>query len=155
MRLPWLHMETKTIIKIVLSFLVAFIFTIAPLPNWLHWFYPQWIVLVLIYWILVLPEFFGIFAAWLVGIFLDLLYNTVLGEHAIGLVVICYFLLKFHARINFFSLWQKTAVILLLLLSYQSIIIIFEYGMGKPVVIWMYLLSTLISAIFWPYLAIL
>lgn len=149
-----LYFESKPVFKIVLSFLIALFLTILPMPSWLHWFYPQWIVLVLIYWTLAFPDFFGIFTAWLIGIFLDILYNTPLGEHALALVVVSYFLLKFYTRINFFPLWQKTIIVFLLLLTYQFLFLFFEYTMGKPVVIWMYLLSTLISAIFWPYLAI-
>lgn len=148
------HFNCKTIFKIIISFLLALILTVLPLPSWLNWMHPQWIVLVLMYWTLTFPYTIGIVVAWLVGIFLDVLYNTAFGEHALALVILSYFLIRFHARINFFSVLQKTLVILGLLLMYQFLIIICELLMGKPVVIWMYLLSALISAIFWPYLAI-
>lgn len=144
--------NNKIFLKIVISFLLALVITIIPLPGWLYWFHPMWLVLVLIYWVLKLPEYFGFFAAFVTGVFLDILYNTTIGEHAFGLIVITYFLLKFNNRINFFSFLQKTTVIFILLLVYQFLVLLCEFLMGKQVIIWEYLLSTLINAIVWPYL---
>ena len=75
---------------IFLSFFLALVLTILPVPQWVMVFYPQWLLLVLLYWIIALPHRIGLVVAWCLGILLDGLYGTVLGEHALAFTVIAY-----------------------------------------------------------------
>ena len=46
------------------SFLVAFILTATPLPDWALPWRPAWIAMVLIYWCIALPERVGVITGW-------------------------------------------------------------------------------------------
>ena len=45
---------------IILTFLVAFVLAVLPLPAWLLWGRPEWVALTLIYWCIALPQRVGI-----------------------------------------------------------------------------------------------
>ena len=65
---------------ISLSIIIALMLTILPLPLWAAWFRPEWLVLVAIYWSIALPHRFNIGVAWLLGLLLDALSGTILGD---------------------------------------------------------------------------
>ena len=62
---------------IVVTFIVAMLLSVVALPDSIPWelgyLRPQWVVLVLIYWIIALPHRIGIVVAWLIGLLLDVL----------------------------------------------------------------------------------
>jgi rod shape-determining protein MreD len=133
------------------SFLIALLLEILPLSGWIIWIKPAWLALVLIFWVLVLPYHVGLFTAVVLGLFLDLLMGTLLGEHAAVLVVITYFISRFHMRIRLLSLWQQSIIVFILLLLSQ---IFFSWvggllgGFRADSRFW---LPALTSALIWPW----
>ena len=75
-------------LTIALSFFVALILTIIPLPDWMASFRPEWVALTLIYWSMALPQRVGVGIGWGLGLALDVLKGALLGQHA--LAVFCY-----------------------------------------------------------------
>ena len=49
---------------------------------------PEWVPMVLIYWVMALPYRIGIGSAWIVGLVLDILEGSILGLNAMALVII-------------------------------------------------------------------
>ena len=41
---------------VILSFVIAFLLTLVPVPEWVTMYRPDWVVLVLIYWCLEIPD---------------------------------------------------------------------------------------------------
>lgn len=136
---------------IVATLFLALVLMILPLPSWISWFRPQWVLLVLIFWGLALPNRVGLFAAWGSGLALDVLQNTVLGEHALVFTVVAYFVLRFQTRINFFPFWQKTAVILSLILLNNILQFWLERMLGNSAISGWYWLSAIPTLLFWPW----
>ena len=62
---------------IILSFVIALMLDVLPLPNWAEWFRPEWMVMVLIFWVLVLPQRVNVGVAWVVGLVLDVVNNAI------------------------------------------------------------------------------
>lgn len=102
-------------LMILLTFCVALILTILPLPEWAGPYRPQWVTLVLIYWTMALPHRVGVGIGFTAGILLDVLTGTLLGQHALGLSVVAFATLKLHQRVRVFPLWQQSLVVLVLL----------------------------------------
>jgi rod shape-determining protein MreD len=103
-------------VVILLSFLVAFLLMVLPLPEWARSFRPQWYTLVLIYWCMASPQRVGVGVGWLTGIIVDVLTGTLLGQHALSLSVIAYITQKLHQRLRLFPIWQQSLSIFSLLL---------------------------------------
>jgi rod shape-determining protein MreD len=144
--------QFKICIIIAVSFLLAMMLTILPLPNWANWLRPAWVLIVLIYWVFTMPNIITIEIAWFIGLLLDALTGTTLGEHALALVIITYLINKFYFRMLLSSLWQQTLTIFIIVVIYYSLIFCIQGLIGFTPITWQYWLSSLTSAILWPWL---
>jgi rod shape-determining protein MreD len=106
----------------VLSIIVAMALRIAPWPMFIHNFNPDWVLLVLIYWCLAIPERMGIFNAWTVGLLTDVLTGRMLGQYALTYALVCYLSLKLHRRLQRYPLLQQSVFIFFFLLFSQMLI---------------------------------
>ena len=145
------HTQNRGYWAILLSFYVAYLLALVPLPQWALPYRPEWVPMVLIYWIIVLPSRVGIGSAWCAGLLLDILEGTVLGLNALLMVVIAYFALSLHLRLRLFSNLQQSGLIFLLLVA--SLLLgrwlAAINGLTAPVG-WLYLMAALSSALIWP-----
>jgi rod shape-determining protein MreD len=138
---------------VVLSFLVAYLLAIVPFPEWAMHYRPQWVMLVLIYWVMALPYRIGIGSAWLAGIFTDILEGSMLGIHALTFAVLAYITLSLHQRLRLFSSLQQSGIVLALVGlvmtgTYWIKVMTEQTAPGGM----LFLLGALSSAFVWPWL---
>ena len=96
---------------IFISFLIAIVLMIFPLPDFLVWWRPSWLLMVVIYWTIALPHRVGIVAAWLLGIIADVALSSVLGIHGLTFALISYLILVMTNRLRLFPLWKQSAIV--------------------------------------------
>ncbi len=135
---------------IVVSFAVAFLLAIFPLPAQLMWTRPDWVALVLIYWVIALPQRFGIVLSFLVGLLLDILEGTMLGQHALSLSVVAYLGLVLYQRLRLFDMWQQAAVVFVMVGINQLVGLWLQNIAGLGVRGAMFLMPVVMSALLWP-----
>lgn len=82
---------------------------------------PDWVLLVLIYWCIALPERFGVFTAFVVGLLTDVLSGVLLGQFALIYVLVCYFGITQHRRLRQFPLIQQSSFVMLCLFGAHSL----------------------------------
>lgn len=145
-------MHAKSSFKVVLPTMVfALMLHMLPLPDWLTYVRPEFVTLVVMYWVLAMPEKIGVTIAWCVGLLLDVTQGAILGQHALGLVIVAYILQLEYQRIRVFSLVQQALVVFVLLLIKQ-IMVLWVYGLvGHAPSLQLYFLPSLIGAIIWPW----
>jgi rod shape-determining protein MreD len=136
---------------IPITFIIAFILTLLPMPTWTIWLRPAWILLILIYWAIVLPERVSIGTAWIAGLFLDVLDGTLLGEHALALSIVIYLVDHFHTRLRMYPLLQQVMSIFLLVLFYQFILYGIQWVIGSAPSSSLYWMSSVTSMLLWPW----
>lgn len=83
---------------------------------------PDWIVLTLIYWSIAAPERFGVFTAFWVGLFTDVLTGHLLGQYALIYAVISYLSIKEHRRLRQFPIPQQCLFVLICLMCGQGML---------------------------------
>ena len=137
---------------IVLSLLLALVLTLLPLPSWAAPYRPDWVALVLIYWCLALPERVSVGIGWSMGLLLDGLSGTLLGQHALGLTVMMYLTAKLHQRIRLFPIWQQSLTVMLLLAMNQMLVLWVSGILGRPPHSWLYWAPSLSGLLLWPWL---
>ena len=115
---------------ILSSFVIAFMLTAMPLPEWAVNWRPAWVAMALIYWCMALPDRIGIGIAWMLGLLLDVQQGTVLGQNALGLSVIAYITLKSYQRLRVFPLTQQAMMVCLYVLLLQLLTIWIKGAMG-------------------------
>lgn len=142
-------------LPVMLTFLLALILTSLPIPETVVMFRPEWLVLVLVYWCMATPERIGIFTGWLMGLILDVMYGSMLGQNAMSLAVIAYLVGILHLRVRMFPLWQQSVMVFVLVLVHLGINAWIRGITGQFSIIWTYWTPALTSALVWPFLFIL
>ncbi len=136
---------------IVLSFVVAGLMAIMPLPEWAIYYRPEWVALVVVYWVVNNPERVGIGVAWMVGIMVDALTGSLFGLHALGLALVAWLALRLRLRLRLFTVYQQASLVFVIiglqLLASQWLQILFDLPHGTSMV---FLAPAVTSALFWP-----
>lgn len=112
---------------------------------------PDWVGLLVIFWVLVLPERVGIFVASLVGLLYDTLVGTPLGMYAAVYAALAYTVLLLHARLRMYPVGQQALVVFLLLgvthiLAQWLKMALLDLVSGE-----LHIWSALASAVAWPW----
>ncbi len=136
---------------IVLSFLLALMLGALPLPDLFEWGRPEWLAMVVIYWVIALPHRVGILTAWVLGLLQDVLHGSILGEHALALALVAALALALHQRIRMFPLWQQGVLVVVLVGLYQLILHWLQSAFGASSNSLLFLLPALISGLLWPW----
>ena len=139
---------------IILSFIVAFMLTAMPLPDWAANWRPAWVVMVLIYWCMALPERVGIAIGWVLGLLLDVQQGTILGQHAMSMAIVAWITVKSHQRIRVFPLIQQALMVCAYILLVQFLNLWVRGMIGVPPRDWTFWAPAFTSMLIWPWLFI-
>ena len=141
---------------IILTIIIASLLGIMPMPQWLEIWRPEWIALVLVYWVIALPHRIGLFTAWIVGFFVDVLEGSLLGLNAIALTLIAYVALSLYQRLRMFTPLQQSTTILMLIGVSQLLIfwVLTATGQNTPLNL-LFVVSAVSSALVWPLVFVL
>ena len=138
-----------------ISLLIAFLLTALPLPHWANDWRPAWVAMVLIYWCMALPERIGIGIAWCLGLLLDVQQGALLGQNALGLALIAYFVIQIHKRFRLFPLVQQSCLVGFIIIFYLLISSWVTGIMGIPPKTWTYWMPAISSMVLWPWLFVI
>jgi len=137
---------------VLLTIIAAIVLSMVPLPPMLEPLKPYWMALVVIYWSLETRAVISLGMVFLVGIMVDIFSGSLLGQHALSLVVMVFLVQRFRSRIRFFPPWQQALSILGLLVNDRIILIWIGALMGEPLPTLKYWLPPLIGMAVWPWL---
>lgn len=135
---------------IIVSMVIAILLTLLPLPEVLAVWRPDWILLTLVFWAIIMPKRIPLFLAWFTGLLIDSLYGTILGQHALGFTLVLYFSIRFSDRINPQIIWQQVFMIVIILGLYLVINLWILGVTGKSPNSLNYWLTLFSSIIIWP-----
>ncbi len=99
-------------------------------------FKPYWVAMVVIYWSLETQDMISLGLAFLIGLVLDILSGSLMGLHALSLVVMVFLVQRFRSRLRFFPPWQQALSILGLLVNDRIILIWITALLGEPIPTW-------------------
>lgn len=98
-------------ILIILSFAIALVLMVLPQPSWMAQAKPQWVFVVLLFWLMQAPNKIGPVVAWCVGLYVDLLMGDALGMHALVFVMFTYGVQRFLRMLQALPLWQQILMV--------------------------------------------
>ncbi len=139
---------------IFVSFVLALMLTILPLPEWVRFYRPQWYTLVLIYWAMAAPQRVGVGVGWAVGITVDVITGTLLGQHALALSLIAYITQKMHQRLRLFPIWQQSLTVLILLHIEKLFNMWIMGAISQPVPPLLFWAPPFVGMLLWPWIYI-
>lgn len=98
-----------------------------------------------------MPKKVGPWFALFTGLLVDTLHGTLLGQHALALVIIIYINLNLHQRIRVLSLPQQSFYVFSLLFINQVIVVWVEGIMGRPPPLLAFISAPVIGMLIWPW----
>ena len=116
-----------------MSVAVAFLLTAMPMPESIVAAKPDWVVLTMIYWTLTAPPAFGLVSALFLGLALDTLTGALLGQHALGLLLVVYVCGRFRMRLRTFPAVHSTLVVAALLIANEFLLLWIDGMAGRTV----------------------
>lgn len=141
-----------SVLGIFITLLGALMLAMLPMPDWTIWLRPAWVLLVLIYWTIESPHRVNVGTAWLVGLVVDIINGTPLGEHALAYTVVVYFVARIHIRLRMAPMLQQGLSVFVFVLLYQFILYCIQGFVGELPESHLYWLSSVTSMLLWPWL---
>ncbi len=138
--------------RVVVITILALAAAVAPLPEWLELYRPDFVALTVLWFCLLSPRLLGLSYAWCAGLALDGFNGVLLGQHALTLTVIAYVASKLRLQIRAFPPLQQSAVILALLWLNEFLLFWIDGVAGHPVTDWRRWLAVPVGAACWPLL---
>ena len=140
---------------VLLTMIAAVLLSLLPLPDVLMPFKPYWVAMVVIYWALETHDMIGMGLAFLTGLLVDILSGSLMGMHALSLVIMVFLVKRFRSRLRFFPPWQQAVSVLGLLVNDRIILIWITALLGESMPTWQYWLPPLVGMAIWPWLFLL
>jgi rod shape-determining protein MreD len=136
---------------ILLTLVLALISTIMPMPLSVDNFRPDWVMIVLIYWSIALPQHVNVLTAWFMGLIIDVLLGSYLGVHAAALAITIFITAANYQKIRNFSVWQQALIVGLCSALYHLLVFWTQRVLLDIVFIPDYLFPVITSMIVWPW----
>lgn len=140
---------------ILFTLVVALLANMLPWSGWLAWLAPDFVALIVLYWCIHEPRKIGFFAAWLLGLLMDISEGSLFGQHAFAYVILAYAGIALHRRVQRFSMAPQILHLLPLLLFTDLVVLLVRALAGADFPGYAYFLGSLTGAVLWPALAYL
>lgn len=138
-------------IIIIFTLLIALMASIMPLPLSVDMFRPDWVLIVLLYWSMALPERVNVVMAWVMGFLLDVLLGSVLGIHAAAMAVAVYIVAGNYQKIRNYSVWQQALIVGIVAALYHLLVFWLQRFLTEVVFLPSYLYPVLTGMVLWPW----
>jgi rod shape-determining protein MreD len=110
---------------------------------------PDFLLLVVTYWLMRTPHLCNIGTAWLAGLVMDLITGGIFGQMALAYAISAFFAVFYHKRLGLFNVWQQTAYVFMLLLLTQIVVLVLKLFSGGTVSGWTYFLPSISGILLW------
>ena len=140
-------------VPMLLSVLAGLLLSVLPLPQWLNIARPDFLVIVVLYWSIMVPRAGGLTLAFLAGLLLDAFKGVVLGQHALALCLASYIAIKLHLRVRIFPIWHQALTVFWLLALYQFMLFWIDGMTGHAITNYARWIPAFTGALLWPLFA--
>ena len=142
-------------IIILFSLLIALVASIMPMPLKVDAFRPDWVLIVLVYWSLALPNRVSVLTAWVMGLLLDVLLGSALGVHAAAMAISVYISAVNFQKIRNFSVWQQSLIVGVIAALYHLLVFWMQRMLTDIVFLPSYLYPVVTAMVIWPWVFLL
>ncbi len=144
--------EVRGRLTILATFGVAVLLSIMPGPSWAQPFVPDWVALTLIYWCMATPQRVSVGTGWVLGLVMDVLYGSLLGQHALAKTAIAFITVRLHPQLRMFPRWQQAVSVLVLLAINELIVVWIRVATTDAPGSALYWTPSVVGMLVWPWL---
>ncbi|MFZ3086897.1 MAG: rod shape-determining protein MreD [Methylotenera sp.] len=142
-------MHLSKLKSIYLSLLVAFVCLLFPWSGLALTLRPDFMLLVIIFWLLRAPNQCSVGTAWFMGLWVDLATGGIFGQYALAYTVTTFFAVIYQRRLVLFNSTQQLVYVFSLLFMSQLILLILKTFSGKEFLGWSYFLPSITGVLVW------
>ena len=142
---------TKLGRAVFLSIVIALTLSVMPMPLVATPFWPEWVLLVVIYWCVALPNRYNVGFAWLCGFAMDVLHGDIIGQHMLAYVVVATLAVLLHHHFRLYPIWQQALIVGILLIPYFLLTLWIHHFLYAVQADWRYWTPLLSSLLMWPW----
>jgi rod shape-determining protein MreD len=135
---------------IALTLLSGLLLNLMALPGFLHMLRPDFIALILIYWVVYHPRRVGFLPAWLLGLTMDVVDGNLFGQHALAYAVLMYLAILLHRRILMFGMRHQVLHVLAILIAAQGVMLLVRLMQGADFPGPLYFAPSIVGGLLWP-----
>lgn len=135
---------------ILFSLLLGLAANLLPWSGLTKLLWPDFIALLLVYWVTYQPRQVGLGTAWFLGLLMDIADGVLFGQHALAYTLMVYLVQILHRRIQMLSPWQQSLYVFGLLLISLVIMLVIRLAFGAPFPGLIFFASSVIGAVLWP-----
>jgi rod shape-determining protein MreD len=140
---------------IVATFIAAALLNMMPWSGWIGWLRPDFVALVVLYWVIEQPLRVGFTAAFVLGLLMDVAEGALLGQHALSYTILAYAGIALNRRVRRFSLGSQVTHVIPLLLVNDLIVLGVRILAGADFPGYPYFLGSFVGGALWPLLSVL
>ncbi len=141
--------------RLFLVLLAALALTIVPLPSVIAKCRPNFVLLIVLYMQCCIPMYFRIAWVFMLGILLDVLTATSIGEHSLAFIITTWVATEKPTNFKYYSILQQMIVILIYCMLYQLLITLVDSFFAIKVNIYESICVVLLSVAIWPMLGLI
>jgi rod shape-determining protein MreD len=112
--------ERESPLLVYITVLIALMLSVLPLPQVVSIFWPNLLVLVVLYWSTLTPRAGGMLVGFLAGLTLDVLNGSQLGQHAFALSLVTYLALRLHLLTRAKPIFEQALFVVIALFVYEG-----------------------------------
>jgi rod shape-determining protein MreD len=142
-------MQQSKLKTIYLSLLLAFICLLLPWSGFMLTIRPDFLLLIIIFWLIRAPNLCNVGTAWFAGLLMDLATGGTFGQYALAYTVTAFFAVMYQRRLVLFSGTQQLVYVGLLLLISQISLLILKIFAGMQLIGWTYFLPSVTGVLLW------
>lgn len=110
---------------------------------------PDFVLLVLLYWLIRAPHLCNIGLAWMMGMLVDLADGSLFGQHALAFTIAAFLALLYQRRATLFDRLQQAGYVFMLLLISQIVLLVVKLFSGADTPGWTYFLPSISGILLW------
>lgn len=142
-------MQPISLISLYFSLLLALLGELLPWSGWGLLLRPDFVLLVVLYWLLRAPHLCNIGTAWFAGLVVDLATGSLFGQHAMAYSLTAFFAVSYQRRMTLFNPGQQAGYVFALLLLTQIMLFVLKLFAGGESPGWNFFLPCISSILLW------
>ena len=140
---------------IIFTLIAAALLNMMPWSGWAAWLRPDFVALVVLYWVIEQPRRVGFLASFTLGLLMDVAEGALLGQHALAYTLLAYAGIALNRRVRMFSLTSQVVHVIPLLLVNDLIVLGVRMLAGAEFPGYRYFLGSFIAGALWPLVSVL
>lgn len=137
---------------VLVTLTIGFVLNLVTYFEWMKYAKPDWVLLILFYWCLEIPDRIGVGWGWVSGLVIDILNYSLLGQHAVAKAFVAFFAVAASRRIQGYDPWQQCIVVFFIASIDIAITVLIANLTTDAEVRLVYWQSALMSALIWPFI---